>query len=74
MDNPATFCQKHRVALGLISDILAATRTSAQEGEEILLFMAGMSAGHRMVGINGGDWVKPIAIGWAVAVNDGERE
>jgi hypothetical protein len=55
--------------LGLLSD----NDIDPIRGEELLLHIAGLSAGMRQAPITG-DWLKPLATSWAFAAVDGDNQ
>ena len=58
--------KSQQAVIDKILDILTDHHLSPEEGEQILLFIAGLSAGERQASIIG-DWLVPVASGWRLA-------
>jgi len=61
---------KHDKALDAVMEIFKIAAVPPEEGEALLLWMAGSSAGIRQVSIRE-DWVQPAALGWQYAAEYG---
>ncbi len=55
-----------------IDDLMSQSDVSHEDGEAILLFLAGISAGARQAAVNGSDWLLPISLGWAFGAERGD--
>ncbi len=67
-----TITRKHFAVLDGIEDLMAKHKVTEIEGEMILLFLAGLSAGQRQAPINKVEWVKPIALAWRFGAEHGD--
>ena len=54
-----------------IGSLMEAHKVTEADGEALLLYLAGLSAGQRQAPINGKDWLAPSAIAWAFAAEYG---
>jgi protein involved in sex pheromone biosynthesis len=66
--------KKHNEAINDLMDVLAKHNVSSAEGEMILLWCAGMSAGMRAQPIadnDHNDWLDAIAVGWTYGAERG---
>ncbi len=63
--------KSQRAVIDKILDTLTDHHLSPEEGEQILLFIAGLSAGERQASIIG-DWLAPVTIGWKFAASSDE--
>lgn len=61
---------KYRALILAIGSTMETLEVSAEDGEIILLHMAGLSAGDRQQPISP-EWTRPIAIAWAFAAEYG---
>jgi len=63
--------RKHTAMLDGIGDLMEVNKITEIDGEILLLYLAGLSAGQRQAAINEKNWLKPIAIAWAFAAENG---
>lgn len=54
-----------------ICDLFERTGVPPQDAEQLLLYMAGVSAGIRQVSIKG-DWVQAACLGWQLGAAEGD--
>ncbi len=64
--------RKHIAVIEGIDDILIEAKVTGKEGEILLLFLAGISAGNRQAPINGREWNTPTALAWAFGAEHGD--
>lgn len=62
------FARDNLTLVSKLTDVLTQMNTPADVGEQVLLYLAGASAGRRDIPIMDADWVRPIAVGWQVGV------
>lgn len=64
------FIKKHDGVIGELTDLLQAREIGLDEGEALLMLLAGVSAGLRQTSITK-EFSAPIAVGWTLAVTLG---
>lgn len=67
------FCRENGPIIGAICDLLTEKQVASLKGEQILLFMAGMSAGieqRPITGPQGDDWIEFTARGWQMGASE----
>jgi hypothetical protein len=64
--------KEHEGTIAIISDLFHRKNISPETGEQILLYMAGMSAGLRMANVLDNSWTEPLARGYQIAVVYGD--
>jgi len=64
---------RHHIAvIDGIGDLLAEAKVTEKDGEILLLFLAGLSAGNRQAPINEREWNAPTALAWAFGAEHGD--
>jgi len=63
--------RRYHAAVCEIADTMTRHEVSAEDGETLLLHIAGLSAGNRQQPINGADWLLPISLAWKFAAEHG---
>lgn len=63
--------RKYASVLDDISTTMVKNDVTEAEGEILLLYLAGLSAGNRQHPVNGKEWLTPSAIGWCFAAEHG---
>ncbi len=64
--------RKYIAVLDGIGDLMDQHKVSGVDGETLLLYLAGLSAGNRQAPICGQDWMIPAGIGWGFGAEHGE--
>ena len=62
-------------AVDRICDVFTELNVSSEDGEIVLLWLAGLSAGRRqqpIVGELGDMWIEPVALAWTLAAEEGD--
>lgn len=67
------FCEKHDDVIDSITDVFSDANISPEDGEKVLLYIAGMSAGLRQAPILNTTWLEIAAIGWKIGVEGGKQ-
>lgn len=65
------FTKRNQRTIDAVCDLMAEHGLNAQEGQQVLLYVAGLSAGLEQKPITG-MWVEPAAAGWQVAAHLGD--
>lgn len=63
-DEMKALTKKHLATFEKIMDILHDDSVPPHEGQALLLFAAGLSAGYLQTAIINNDWLAPTALGW----------
>ena len=69
----AAFIRRNQVHMDFICDYLSRSKLKAIEGQQILLLIAGISAGIAQQPIVNNNWSKIIAIGWSMGAENADE-